>query len=99
MATPTDDDLAELRAEVDRLRDLVGPSEQSYLDLRHELMAATDAVRGAQAELGSARGENVELRVALSRAQQDQDHFQVVVFDNLRGIRRRIVRGVRSRVR
>lgn len=93
-----DDDTAALRAEIDRLRDLVGPSEQSYADLRHELLAARDAARGAQATAGSLRGRLAELEVALSRAQQDQEHFQRTVINTIQSGRRRIGRAVRSRL-
>lgn len=95
--TPTDDP-ADLRAEIDRLRDLVGPSEQSYDDLRGEVLAARDAVRGAEAELGNARGELAELRVALVRAQQDQEQFQRILYDTLRAGRARVSRAIRSRL-
>ena len=95
--TPTDDPAA-LRAEIDRLRELVGPSEQSYVDLRQELLAARDAVRGAQAELGGLRGQVAELHVGLVRAQQDQEHFQQIVYNTLRAGRRRMSRAIRSRL-
>lgn len=95
---PPDDDPAVLRAEIDRLRELVGPAEQSYTDLRHELLAAQDAVRGAQAEVGNLKGHIAELDVALERARQDQDHFQRVVYDHLRSGRRRVSRALRSRL-
>ncbi len=95
---PTDDDPGALRAEIDRLRELVGPSEQSYADLRHELLAARDAVRGAEAALGGLRGQVAELNVALARAQQDQEHFQQIVYNTLRSGRRRISRTVRTRL-
>ena len=93
-----DDDTAALRAEIDRLRELVGPSEQSYADLRHELLAARDAARGAQAAAGTLRSRMAELEVALSRAQQDQEHFQKTVINTMRSGRRRIGRAVRSRL-
>lgn len=93
-----DDDPAALRAEIDRLRELVGPSEQSYADLRHELLAARDAARGAEATAGSLRGQMAELHVALDRAQQDQEHFQKTVFSAIRFGRRRVGRAVRSRL-
>lgn len=93
-----DDDPAALRAEIDRLRELVGPSEQSYADLRHELLAARDAARGAEAAAGSLRGQMAELHVALNRAQQDQEHFQKTVFSALRLGRRRVGRALRSRL-
>lgn len=93
-----DDDPAALRAEIDRLRELVGPSEQSYADLRHELLAARDAARGAEATAGSLRGQMAELHVALDRALQDQEHFQKTVGNALRFGRRRVGRAVRSRL-
>ena len=94
----SDDELAELRDEVDRLRRLVGPSEQSYADLRQDLLAARDAAKGAEAAEGVYRGRVTELEVALARARQDQDHFQRVVFDTLRTGRHRVSRAVRSRL-
>jgi predicted nucleic acid-binding Zn-ribbon protein len=97
-ASETDDDPARLRAEIDRLRELVGPSEQTYADLRHELLAARDAARGAQATAGSLRGQIAELEVALSRARQDQEHFQKTVFSAIRFGRRRVGRALRSRI-
>jgi len=87
----------ELTAEVDRLRDLVGPSEQSYLDLRRDLLAASDAVRGAQAAEGVQRGRVIELEVELARARQDQDHFQRVVVQQVQAGRRRVGRALRAR--
>lgn len=95
--TPTDDPAA-LRAEIDRLRELVGPSEQSYVDLRRELLAARDAVQGAEAALGVHRGRVVELEAGLARAQQDQEHFQQIVYNTLRSGRRRVGRALRSRL-
>lgn len=97
-APETDDDVAQLRAEIDRLRELVGPSEQSYVDLRHELLAVRDAARGAQATAGSLRGQIAELEVALSRARQDQEDFQKTVINTLRSGRRRVGRALRSRL-
>lgn len=93
-----DDDMAALRAEVERLRQLVGPSEQSYADLRQDLLAASDAAKGAEAAEGVYRGRVNELEAALARARQDQDHFQRVVFDTLRNSRHRVSRAVRSRL-
>ena len=65
---------AALSSEIDRLRWLVGPNEQSYRDLRAELRAAEQAVRAAEASAGVLRGELTEARIALRRAQQDQYH-------------------------
>jgi hypothetical protein len=65
-----DADVASLRAELARLRRLVGPSEQSYDDLRADVLAARDAVRLAEAAAGELRGELTEVYVALARARQ-----------------------------
>jgi len=94
----SDDDLAALSAEVERLRLLVGPSEQSYADLRLDLLAARDVAKGAEAAQGVYRGRVNELEAALDRARQDQDHFQRAVFDTLRNSRDRVGRAVRSRL-
>ncbi len=96
--TRLDDDPAVLRAEIDRLRALVGPNEQSYIDLRQDLLAARDAARGAQAVAGTLRGRVLELEVAVTRATQDQEHFQRLVFDQLRRASRRLGRAVRTRL-
>lgn len=61
-------------SEIDRLRRLVGPNEQSYADLRDEVRAAELAVRDAEAALGEVRAQLTEARIALRRAQQDQYH-------------------------
>lgn len=97
MSGPDTDDPAAMQAEIERLRDLVGPSEQSYEALRLELFAARDAVRGAEAEVGTLKGTIAELEVALVRARQDQDHFQRILFDTLRAGRRRVGRAIRTR--
>ncbi|MEM8748347.1 MAG: hypothetical protein AAGF91_16715 [Actinomycetota bacterium] len=90
-------EVEELRAEVDRLRALVGPSEQSYADLRQDLLAARDHARGADAAAGVLRGQNAELHVALARARQDQDHFQRLVVGRSRSMVGRVSRSIRSR--
>lgn len=87
-----------LRAEVERLRALVGPSEQSYLDLQQDLLAARDVARGAEASAGVLRGQVAELHVALARARQDQDHFQRMVLDQTRTLLGRVRRSVRLRL-
>ena len=94
----SDDDLPALQAELERLRQLVGPSEQSYVDLRQDVLAARDVAKGAEAAEGVYRGRVTELEVALARARQDQDHFQRAVFDTLRNGRHRVGRAVRSRL-
>lgn len=88
----------ELRAEVERLRALVGPSEQSYLDLQQDLLAARDVARGAEAAAGVLRGHIAELDVALARARQDQDHFQRMVLDQTRTVLGRVRRSLRLRL-
>lgn len=86
-----------LRAEVERLRALVGPSEASYEDLRQDLLAARDVARGAEAAAGVLRGQLAELHVELARARQDQDHLQRVVGSRLRAGFGRFGRSLRSR--
>jgi hypothetical protein len=65
-----DAEVAALRAEVERLRCLVGPSEQSYDEMRVDLLAARDAAKEAEAAAGEVRGELTEVYVALARARQ-----------------------------
>jgi hypothetical protein len=57
-----------LRAEVERLRRLVGPCEQSYDDLRADLVAARHAAKSAEQAAGELRGELTEAYAALDRA-------------------------------
>ena len=90
-------EIAELRAEVERLRVLVGPSEQSYDDLRRDVLAARDAARGAEAAAGVMRGQVAELHAELARARQDQDHFQRLVTNRFRSTVGRVGRAVRVR--
>jgi len=59
-----DDELAQLRAEVDRLRALVGPNEQSYIQLKTEIWSARDAVIGA--ENGLLRGQVKSMHAAVA---------------------------------
>ena len=59
-----------LRAEVERLRQLVGPSELGYDDLGAELRAAREAAKQAELAAGQLRGELIEVHVALARAGQ-----------------------------
>jgi hypothetical protein len=91
------DDPAALRAEVDRLRSLVGPTEQSYDDLRLDLLAARDVAKGAEAEAGVLRGQLAELHVALARARQDQEYFQRMLPAGLRAGWSRVSRSLRAR--
>jgi hypothetical protein len=47
---------AELRAEIARLRAIVGPSEDTYLKLQLDLLGARDAAVASESELGRLRG-------------------------------------------
>lgn len=63
--------------ELERLRELVGPSETSYTSLRDDRDDAVRLAREATAEAGELRGHIVDLSVQLSRARQDQEYQQV----------------------
>jgi hypothetical protein len=63
-----DAEVGPLRAEVERLRRIVGPCEQSYDDLRADLLAARDAAKSAEHAAGELRGELAEAYAALDRA-------------------------------
>lgn len=73
-----DDVTDDVTAELERLRALVGPNEQSYDDLRAELARASDAVKEAEAEAGRLRGTITAMQLELHRARQDQFHLQRV---------------------
>jgi hypothetical protein len=76
---PIGDDRAAPAAEIERLRALVGPNEESYADLQAELEQSSAAVREAELANGRLRAEIVELRVDLRRARQDQYHVWKLV--------------------
>jgi len=63
--------------ELERLRDLVGPSETSYAELLQDRNQAVLAAKQASAEAGELRGHIVDLSVQLSRARQDQEYQQI----------------------
>lgn len=98
------DDVAALRAEVARLRALVGPSEESYEKLRLDVLGARDVAIGAEAELGRARARIAALETDVARYRRD---FVLVrryllqrvtrVIDVLR-VARRAARSVAARV-
>lgn len=96
-AAPTDE-VEELRAEVDRLRRLVGPSERSYADLERDLLAARDAARGAEAAAGSLRGQLAQVHAELVRARQDQEHLHRVIVGGARVLPSRLGRSLRARL-
>jgi hypothetical protein len=70
------DDPDELRAEVARLGELIGPSEKSYVQLQVDLLGARDAAIGAEAELGTVRGYNLALEAEVVRLQRDFHWFR-----------------------
>ena len=63
-------------SELDRLRNLVGPSETAYAELLADRDEAQRVARNASAEVGELRGHIVELNTQVSRARQDQDVLQ-----------------------
>jgi hypothetical protein len=63
--------------ELERLREMVGPSEMSYAALREDRDQAVQAAKEAAGEAGELRGHIVDLSVQLSRARQDQEYQQV----------------------
>lgn len=81
----TDDELAQLRAEVARLRELVGPNEKSYTQLQIDLLGARDAAIGAEAELGTVRGYNQALEAEVERLERDFVWFRQNVVARFQG--------------
>ena len=65
--------------EMERLRELIGPSETSYAQLRKDRDQAVQLAKDASAEAGELRGHIVDLSVQLSRARQDQEYQQVSI--------------------
>lgn len=78
-----DNDIDELRAEVARLRELVGPDEKSYVQLQIDLLGARDAAIGAEAELGTVRGYNQALEAEVVRLQRDFEWFRDTIVSRL----------------
>ena len=70
------DGINELRSEVQRLRALIGPSEESYRKLRLDVLGARDAAIAAEAELGFARGQVVSLESQLFQIRRDYYRIQ-----------------------
>jgi hypothetical protein len=64
-------ELLALRAEVERLRALVGPTEESYGKLRLDVLGARDAAIAAEAELGRARARISALETDVARYRRD----------------------------
>lgn len=83
------DDIDVLRAELTRLRELVGPDEKSYVQLQLDLMASRDAAIGAEAALGTQRGYNAALEAEVVRLQRDFRWFRDRVVLKLKRVRDR----------
>lgn len=77
-------EVAALRAEVARLRELVGPDEVAYVKLKTELWAARDAAMGAELEAGTLRGRVQALESALVRATRQSRYLQRLAISPLR---------------
>ena len=80
-------ELEQLRKEVAHLRELVGPSEQSYAKLKTDVWGARDAVIGAEAECGILRGRVRSLEAELTRALKEQQWFKQEVINRLKSYR------------
>ena len=91
-------DVKALSAENKRLRRLVGPLEQSYDDLRTELVGASEAVKIAEQANGELRGEVMELTVALGQARHNIGKVHRIVIQRARHMVGRVVRRVQRRL-
>jgi hypothetical protein len=76
-----------LKAEVARLREIIGPNEQSYIKLKTDVWSARDAVIGAEAECGLLRGRVRSLEAELTRALKEQQWFKAEVINRLKSYR------------
>src|SRR5205085_9911470 len=76
-----------LEAEVERLRNLVGPDEQSYIKLRTDLWAARDAAIGAEMEAGQLRGRVHALESELVRARREFRWLRQLVLKPVRRLK------------
>jgi hypothetical protein len=84
MSKDPDSDQESMHAELERLRAMVGPSEESYIELRLDVLAARDAVIGAEAEVGAQRAYVLALEAEVTRLQRDFEWLRVKVIDPLR---------------
>jgi predicted nucleic acid-binding Zn-ribbon protein len=91
MANPPEtsipNDVDALRAEVERLRALVGPDEASYQQLRVDLWAARDAAFGAEMAAGELRGQVKVLEGEVVRAQRNSKWLKARLKAPLRRIK------------
>ena len=78
-----------LRAEIERLRALVGPNEDSYVKLHLDVLGARDAAIAAEAEVGVARGYSQLLMTELARSQRDFLWLREQVINRAKALRRR----------
>jgi len=69
-------DAETLQAEVIWLRELVGPDEKPYAQLRLDVLAARDAALGAEAELGALKAYNLALEAEVTRLTRDFEWFR-----------------------
>jgi hypothetical protein len=90
-STPNDasipNDPEALRAEVIRLRALVGPDEATYQQLRVDLWAARDAAFGAEMAAGELRGQIKVLEGQVVRAQRNSKWLKARLKAPLRRIK------------
>ena len=93
-----EDEVVALRAEVERLRALVGPSEEAYGKLRLDLWAARDLAQGSEAEVGQLRGRVRALEAEVIRATQDKRNFHRLIYGHLRHYSGAIRRRIRGRL-
>ena len=87
IASAADDELLELRTEVARLRELIGPNEQSHIKLRTDMWSARDAVIGAEAHARSLRSHVRTLEAALTRALKEQQWIKTEIIKPLKAYR------------
>lgn len=81
-------ELRALRTEVERLRALLGPSEESYEKLRLDVLGARDAAIAAEAELGRARARISALETDVARYRRDFVLLRRLVIRQVAGARR-----------
>jgi len=73
MTEPTGELTKTERAELERLRALVGPSELGYETLRADVEAASAQAKAAELEAGKLRAHVEQMATDLWRSRQDQD--------------------------
>ena len=85
--TPAEEELVHLRAEVARLRELLGPDEASYVKLRLDVLGARDAAIGAEAEAGRLKAYCQALEAQMVRMQRDHEWLRDRVIVRVRALR------------